>query len=105
MRSHRLVTRGTMSTDVLLNHLLRVNTGNAAAAAAFVVYKGWAKPIARSVAMWVRGDTDANAYIRNRDSARGGSTAPVQAAGLGGSFNEPTMTRMPAGASTYNPPA
>lgn len=77
----------------------------AAAAAAFVVYKGWAKPIARSVAMWVRGDTDANAYIRNRDSARGGSTAPVQAAGLGGSFNEPTMTRMPAGASTYNPPA
>ena len=56
----------------------------AAAAAAFVVYKGWAKPIARSVAMWVRGDTDANAYIRNRDSARGGSTAPVQAAGLGG---------------------
>ena len=53
----------------------------AAAAAAVVVYKGWAKPIARSVAMWVRGDTDASAYIRNRDSARGSSTAPVQAAG------------------------
>ena len=74
----------------------------AAAAAAVVVYKGWAKPIARSVAMWVRGDTDASAYIRNRDSARGGSTAPVQ--GLGGSVDEPNMTRLPAGASTYNPP-
>ena len=75
----------------------------AVAAAALVVYKGWAKPIARSVAMWVRGDTDASAYIRNRDSARGGSTAPVQ--GLGGSVDEPNMTRLPAGASTYNPPA
>ena len=75
----------------------------AVAAAAAVVYKGWAKPIARSVAMWVRGDTDASAYIRNRDSARGGSTAPVQ--GLGGSVDEPNMTRLPAGASTYNPPA
>ena len=77
----------------------------AAAAAAVVVYKGWAKPIARSVAMWVRGDTDASAYIRNRDSARAGSTAPVQAAGSFGGLAEPTMTRMPAGASTYNPPA
>ena len=54
----------------------------AAAAAAVVVYKGWAKPIARSVAMWVlRGDTDLSAHMRHHDSARAGSTAPVQAAG------------------------
>ena len=54
----------------------------AAAAAAVVVYKGWAKPIARSVAMWVlRGDKDLSAHMRHHDSARAGSTAPVQAAG------------------------
>ena len=54
----------------------------AAAAAAVVVYKGWAKPIARSVAMWVlRGDKDLCAHMRHHDSARAGSTAPVQAAG------------------------
>ena len=73
----------------------------AAAAAAVAVYKGWAKSIAmsvqRSVAAWVRGDADASAYIRNRDSARAGSAgsaAPMEGAGLG-----------PAGATTYNPPA
>merc|ERR1719424_2762185 len=32
----------------------------AAAAAVVVVRKGWAKPIARSVVMWVRGDSDAS---------------------------------------------
>ena len=68
-----------------------------AAAAAVAVYKGWAKSMARTVAAWVRGDADANAYFRNRDSARAGSagsTAPMQSPGLG-----------PAGATTYNPPA
>ena len=68
-----------------------------AAGAAVAVYKGWAKSMARTVAAWVRGDADANAYFRNRDSARAGSagsTAPMQSPGLG-----------PAGATTYNPPA
>ena len=62
----------------------------AAAAMVVVVRKGWAKSIARSVAMWVlRGDKDANAHMRHHDSALG----------------DISTQQLPEGASVYNPPA
>ena len=60
----------------------------AAAAMVVVVRKGWAKSIARSVAIWVlRGDKDASAHMRHHDSALGEN-----------------MIQLPEGASAYNPP-
>lgn len=73
----------------------------AAVAAVVVVRKGWAKPIATYVSSWIRGGSDASAYIRNGDSARGSSTtAAMTAAGLGA----PVNLSAPMGASNYQPP-
>ena len=66
------------------------------------VRKGWVKPVVKRLMSMVGGGSDASAYIRNHDSARG-STAPMSAAGLGASFAQ--NPGVPAGASTYNPPA
>jgi hypothetical protein len=66
----------------------------AAALALVAVRKGWARPLAMWVRDMLKGDSDASAYIRNRDSANSSGTAPMSAAAVG-----------PAGASTYNPPS
>ena len=70
--------------------------------AVVAVRKGWVKPVVQRLMSMVGGGSDASAYIRNHDSARG-STAPMSAAGLGASFAQ--NPGVPAGASTYNPPA
>ena len=54
-----------------------------------------------NVSSWIRGGSDASAYIRNGDSARGSSTtAAMTAAGLGA----PVNLSAPMGASNYQPP-